>query len=306
MSASSNKESLTDKELFPIRTVSSITGVNSITLRAWERRYGLVQPVRTPKGHRMYTQENIDMIQRIMELLDKGISIGQVKNKLNNQGEVEEKIQADPWSVYQRRMVNAVVRFDTNILEQTYNEALSLYPVDLVISKLIVPLLKILGKRWETTEGSIAEEHFFGTYLRNKIGARFHHQKYSQTGPILVAACIPHEYHEVGLLLFCLSALSHDYQLVILGANTPLEELIIPVTRINADGILLSGSIAPVDDSFYEKLEALVNDAQVPVFFGGNIAVSHHDKILSAGAIPIGVDIRQALTKIDGIIKIDE
>ena len=64
--------------LYPIRTVSSLTGVNSITLRAWERRYGLIKPVRTPKGHRLYTQNDIDLIQQVLELLDKGISIGQV------------------------------------------------------------------------------------------------------------------------------------------------------------------------------------------------------------------------------------
>ena len=46
-----------EEELYPIRTVSSLTGVNSITLRAWERRYGLIKPVRTPKGHRLYTQK---------------------------------------------------------------------------------------------------------------------------------------------------------------------------------------------------------------------------------------------------------
>ena len=69
-----------EEELYPIRTVSSLTGVNSITLRAWERRYGLITPIRTPKGHRLYTQNDIDLIQQVLELLEKGISIGQVKD----------------------------------------------------------------------------------------------------------------------------------------------------------------------------------------------------------------------------------
>ena len=51
-------------ELYPIRTVASLTGVNPITLRAWERRYGLIQPVRTASGHRMYTREHIDRVNR--------------------------------------------------------------------------------------------------------------------------------------------------------------------------------------------------------------------------------------------------
>ncbi|WP_455375931.1 MerR family transcriptional regulator, partial [Kaarinaea lacus] len=195
-----------EEELYPIRTVSSLTGVNSITLRAWERRYGLITPIRTPKGHRLYTQTDIDLIQQVLELLDKGISIGQVKDYLKGKGaQTINETATDPWSNYQRRMLNAIVRFDTNGLDQTYNDALSLYPIDLVTKHLVFPLLKELGVRWAEKEGSIAEEHFFGAYLRNKLGARFHHHAANQDGPLLVAACLPGEHHEVGLMLFCLS-----------------------------------------------------------------------------------------------------
>ena len=119
------------EELYPIRTVSRVTGVNSITLRAWERRYGLIKPT---KGHRLYSQNDIDLIQQVLELLDKGISIGQVKGYLKGQAlkSTDEKAE-DPWSNHQQRMLNAVVRFDTNALDQAYNEALSLYPIDLII-----------------------------------------------------------------------------------------------------------------------------------------------------------------------------
>ena len=60
---------------FPIRTVSSLTGVNAVTLRAWERRHGLIKPHRTPKGHRLYTREDIHRIHRILSLLDAGYAI---------------------------------------------------------------------------------------------------------------------------------------------------------------------------------------------------------------------------------------
>ena len=68
--------------LYPIRTVSELTGVNSITLRAWERRYGLFEPLRKASGHRLYTQEHIDLITRVVGLLDRGMRIGQVKAQL--------------------------------------------------------------------------------------------------------------------------------------------------------------------------------------------------------------------------------
>lgn len=75
----------------PIRTVSSMTGVNSVTLRAWERRYGLIQPHRTDTGHRLYSSEDLKLINKILELTDQGIAIGQVKNflKCPNDSELE-------------------------------------------------------------------------------------------------------------------------------------------------------------------------------------------------------------------------
>ncbi|MCI0506965.1 MAG: MerR family transcriptional regulator [Gammaproteobacteria bacterium] len=292
-----------EEELYPIRTVSSLTGVNSITLRAWERRYGLIKPVRTPKGHRLYTQNDIDLIQQVLELLGKGISIGQVKDYLKGKSiQRASESTTDPWFNFQRRMLNAIVRFDVNALDQTYNDALSVYPIDLVTRYLILPLLKQLGLRWATQEGSVAEEHFFGAYLRNKLGARFHHQPISQNGPVLVAACLPGEHHEVGLMLFCLSALNHGYRLVYLGADTPFEELKTPVERSSGDAILLSGSIEPEPSILTEKLATLVASVKVPVFVGGKTAVQHTDTILGAGAIPLGADIAQGVRKIDDVL----
>lgn len=298
-------EAIDEKELYPIRTVSSLTGVNSITLRAWERRYGLIKPIRTPKGHRLYTQDDIDLIQQVLELLDKGISIGQVKNYLKgkeSKAPSKEKA-ADPWSSYQRRMLNAIVRFDTNALDNAYNDALSLYPIDLVTKHLILPLLKELGLRWASNEGSIAEEHFFGAYLRNKLGARFHHHTGTQNGPLLVAACLPGEHHEVGLMLFCLSAMNQGYRLVYLGADTPFNELKMPVERSEASAILLAGAIDPEANVLGNELNELVNDVDVPVFIGGKTAINHTDQIKASGAIPLGADISQAIRKIEETIQ---
>jgi len=199
-----------EASLYPIRTVSTLTGVNTVTLRAWERRYGLIRPTRTASGHRLYTQAQIDLINRVLVLLDKGIAISQVRAALDSTVEPQApgEAQAGPWQRYLERMVSAIVRFDENGLEESYNEALSLYPVDMVTRHLLLPLLTELGQRWETAEGSIAEEHFFGVYLRNKLGARFHHRARGNTGPRLLLACLPGELHEIGVLLFALSA--HD------------------------------------------------------------------------------------------------
>ena len=74
-----------EEALFPIRKVSEVTGVNAITLRAWERRYGLFKPQRTPKGHRLYSEKDIAKIREVLKLLSKGVAIGRVVNALKNE-----------------------------------------------------------------------------------------------------------------------------------------------------------------------------------------------------------------------------
>ncbi len=223
---------LPEQGLVPIRTVSSLTGVNSVTLRAWERRYDLIKPVRTPKGHRLYTMADVALIQQVVVLLDNGMSIGQVRRVLEADTTSQElahegdRGQAlDLWPHYQHQLLQAIAAFDDGVLNDLYTEILSLYPVDIVTSRLIVPLLRELGERWVEGTGSIAEEHFFSVFLRNKLGARFHHLSRAPQGPKLLAACLPGEQHEVGLLLFALAALDRNYSIVLLGSNTPLAEL---------------------------------------------------------------------------------
>ena len=81
-----------DCELYPFRTVSALTGVTAVTLRAWERLYGLVQPRRTPKGRRLYGRADIERIRRVLQLLERGISISQARRVL----EAEEAAAGDP------------------------------------------------------------------------------------------------------------------------------------------------------------------------------------------------------------------
>lgn len=290
-------------DLFPIRTVSSLTGVNAVTLRAWERRYGLIRPKRTPKGHRLYSRDDIDLINRVLALQDKGVSIGQVREALARQEAAQSGSEpADAWSRYRNRMIAAIIRFDEADLEDTYNEALSLYPVQDVTIRLIVPLLRELGRRWETAEGSIAEEHFFGVYLRNKLGARFHHRSRNSRGPRLLAACFPGEAHEIGLLLFALSAVAHDFRMILLGADLPLSELVMAARRSDADCIVLSGAIQPSEEVLEKDLPELVSRAGIPVVVGGLSSVKKRDAIARAGAVPLGEDIEQGVQKLSELL----
>jgi DNA-binding transcriptional MerR regulator/methylmalonyl-CoA mutase cobalamin-binding subunit len=296
---------------YPIRTVSELTGVNAITLRAWESRYGLIEPVRKKSGHRLYTQSHINLITRVVGLLDRGMRIGQVRDLLDSEHDEttstpsdSDQEKTDSWRQYVDGMLAATVSFNEDGLEQIYNEALSNYPTKTVTNRLLAPLLAELGSRWEAGMGSIAEEHFFAFYLRNKLGARFHHRARNTSGPKLLIACLPGERHEVGLLLFALAANEAGYRTVILGADMPLEEMSAAAAKTDCDGIVLSGYILPSSNIIKKQLPALVDSSPVPVLLGGHVSASTYDVLKKIGVEPLGVDIETGLKRMLPLIPV--
>ncbi len=294
----------TETALYPIRTVSELTRVNAITLRAWERRYGLFEPVRKASGHRLYTQEHIDLITRVVGLLDRGMRIGQIKAQL--EAEAGAKITSagnnattsDGWTRSIERMIAAVIQFDEVGLERAYGNALSLYPADEVTNRLLMPLLQELGRRWEQGQGSVAEEHFFGFYLRNKLGARFHHRPKTNSGSRLLLSCLPGDRHETGLLLFALSANIAGYRTILLGADMPLDELPAVARKTGCRAIVLSGILLPGSELLNEALPDLARRSDVPLFMGGVASVKVHDALKRAGITSLGSDLNTGLARL--------
>lgn len=281
--------SSTAREQLPIRTIASLTGVNAVTLRAWERRYGLIRPLRTPKGHRLYTPQHVEQIRRVLAFLERGVRISQVRNLLEAEPAMREAAPArGPWREYLDRMSAAIARFDEPELDRVYDEALSMHPIEHVTRNAVVPLLVRLGERWKAVHGAVAEEHFFATYLRSKLGARLQHRMRYATGPRIVAACAPGEGHEIGLLLFALEANIAGLRTVLLGADTPLEDMAIAQKRSRSDAIVMSSSVDPPPEFLDRALPKLVRDTGVRVFVGGSTAIRHRAAIAATGAIALG------------------
>ncbi|HET6592947.1 MAG TPA: MerR family transcriptional regulator [Xanthomonadales bacterium] len=289
------------EKLYTIGTVSKLTGVGAITLRAWERRYGLIEPVRKDSGHRLYTREHIDQINRITALTQEGMRISQIRPAMLETapaGDSGLSPDADKWNHYLNGMMAAIISFDEERLEEIYNEALSLYSIGVVTRKLLTPLLIELGIRWEGGEGNIAEEHFFAFYLRNKLGARYHHRGRGNRGPLLLLAGLPGEYHEIGLLLFALAAHDAGFRVLPLGANMPLGELAAVARKKQCAAVVLSGAIEPSRETLNQDLPELVANCPAPILVGGLSSVYACDAINRAGAEALGRDIEHGLRRL--------
>lgn len=286
---------------FPIRVLSELTGVSATTLRAWERRYGVIKPLRTPKGHRVYNQDDLDKVRRIVSLLERNYTISKAVKALvtNGSGDIDELDVEGPWLQYQRRMRHAIEQFSQAKLDAIYNETLSIYPVPLVTDRLIRPVLTEIGDRWRERPCGIAEEHFFNAYLRNKIGARLHHQSINNRGNRMLVACLPGERHELGVLLFNLSLMSRGYRILYLGPDLPIDQIINLWKSRPQDAILLSGTTIDFDEQLRRSCAELCSHVSQPVFIGGELSEQHHDEWQRLGIIPIGKDYSHALHSLE-------
>jgi DNA-binding transcriptional MerR regulator len=112
----------------PIRDVARITGVNAVTLRAWERRYGLIVPHRTPKGHRLYAEEHVLRIQAILTWLNRGVSVSQVKGLLRASQPVFSEASSQ-WEETRQQLQEAICNFNERRLDEALNSQLALYPI---------------------------------------------------------------------------------------------------------------------------------------------------------------------------------
>lgn len=166
----------TNQPLYPIREVSRITGVNSITLRAWERRYGLIEPVRTPSGHRLYTDEHIQQIQTAVSLNQQGIPISRVKTLLEKPAEIDSaETNVDASTTPQLSeggsafLIEPLQALNIMGLEQAFDQLLADFPDKKTYQILVQANLQF-------SEWTLAQQLLWQSLLSIRLKTRLRHQ----------------------------------------------------------------------------------------------------------------------------------
>lgn len=265
-------QTMTDEAaLFPIGTVSEQTGVNTVTLRAWERRYGLLKPRRTPKGHRLYSQQDVERVKQVLILLEQGIPVSRVRDVLDSNKSRPVLLQPardvqsdDPWRHYRALFQRWIRKLDARSLEHAFNEAVSLYSLELSAKKLLLPLYQQLWEQREALPSTSADYAFLHEFLCTKLGSRYlHHNSRANGKRILIvntAGCDG----QVEALLLANSLSQHGYQISLLGGQTTLDHLPLILERAPFDALLL-----PKTSGINADLQMLVTVTRIPVFLSG-------------------------------------
>ncbi|MBC2658017.1 MerR family transcriptional regulator [Pseudomonas sp. MSSRFD41] len=244
-----------DQGWLPIREIARLTGVNAVTLRAWERRYGLIVPHRTPKGHRLYTREQVQQVLTILTWLNRGVAVSQVRHLLESAPTFNVPVQND-WQRLRQVLRLAISQLAERKVDDAFNQAMALYPPRTLCEQLLMPLLAELEQHWQGQAGSRSEQVFFYSWLRSKLGARiYHNNRQLQGAPLLLVnqSDLPLEPH---LWLTAWLASSADCPVEVFDWPLPGGELALATERLQARGLLLYSSKA-------------LNPAQLPRLLGG-------------------------------------
>lgn len=224
-----NAASLEREELFPIREVARLTGVNPVTLRAWERRYGLIQPTRTESGHRLYSMTDIDRVRSIIGWIDRGVAVSKVGKILARSEPLKtlaqiiptERVQAD-YAQWQGQVQAAVNDFDEVQLEQVYGQIFSSYPLTVVFQDILMPLWTRLLQR----------------LLLVRV---------MQPRRVIVCA-LADQCRELDVLVTALFLSSVDSAIQVLAIGQPFEELTLLCERIKPKALVLISNHAPTTE----------------------------------------------------------
>ena len=258
----------------PIREVARQTGVNAVTLRAWERRYGLIVPQRTPKGHRLFNAEHVQRIQTILTWLNRGVPVSQVKQLIDNAQPVEGSAENE-WHSLRQTLVQAIAQLAERRVDDVFNQAMALYPPRTLCEQLLLPLLNELEQRWQGQFGAQMERVFFHSWLRSKFGARMYHNNRQLNGPPLLLinhSDLPLEPH---LWLSAWLASSADCPVEVFDWPLPSGELALAVEHLQPRAVLLYSSKA----IHLAALPKLLSGTNCPTLIAGPTVCIHQAEL---------------------------
>lgn len=258
---------------YPIRAVARLTGLSIDTLRAWERRYGAVEPARGDRG-RVYTERHVARLRQLASLVERGHAIGSIAGmsdaallRLSTESSPATPSRSVPEADL-APLLAAVKDYDLVAIESHLSGlAVVLSPRDFVLS-VVIPVLHEVGTRWKAGGVRPAQEHLVSAILRSVLGGLLRAMPRRDGAPRVVFATLPGERHELGLLSAAVLSAAAGAHAIYLGPDLPAADLAHAVTKSGARALVLAATtVSTVDRDELRGLSRLPDD--VKVWVGG-------------------------------------
>jgi DNA-binding transcriptional MerR regulator len=229
-----------------IGALSKRVGVSPELLRAWERRYGLLRPIRSPGGFRLYSGADEARVQAMQRHLEAGLSAAEASRLAVAEA---DRVPAEPEPGRARltesaaALEAALARFDEPAAHVALDRLFASFRLQTVLRDVVLPYLAALGRRWERGEATVAQEHFASNLLRGRLLGLARGWA-DAAGPRAVLACAPGELHDLPLISFGLALAARGWSITYLGADTPIATIRETVVRLERPLVVISAVTA--------------------------------------------------------------
>jgi DNA-binding transcriptional MerR regulator len=217
-----------------IGELSRRTGVSPALLRAWERRYGLLDPARTEGGLRLYGPEDEQRVRDMQAALRRGLSAAEAAREALSGAGAAQETGLSPGA-----LAAALDEMDAEAAHLVLDRLLATFTLETVLTEVILPYLHELGERWSRGEASVGQEHFASNLLRARL-VSLARSWGAGNGPLALLACAPGEQHDLPLVMFGLALRARGWRIVFLGADTPAASVSDAAERLNPALIVVS------------------------------------------------------------------
>ncbi len=280
-----------------MRLVSARTGLSPDVLRAWERRYGVIAPTRSPGGQRWYTEADVARLRLLARAVAAGRNIASVANLSDEalaqlvRSEEAARLARQPPHAFAAQpflaeAMAAVESLDSTALEATLRQATVRLSMDELLDGVIAPLVRSTGDAWHGGTLTPAHEHLATAAVRRLLGWLCDQYAPATEAPTVLVTTPTGQWHELGAALAAASAAAAGWRVVYLGPNLPAAVIANAGVLSKARAVALS-IVFPEDDALLDgELRAL--RAQLPaairIVVGGSGAAPSRPSLDAIGA----------------------
>jgi DNA-binding transcriptional MerR regulator len=222
-----------DDGAYKMGTIVRLTGLSPAVLRAWESRYGIVVPRRAPKGHRVYSEEDLAVLRGIQRLLAEGRSIGELA-LLGRQALMAQaafvpsgprRFDGSALDAARDEIVRGAVELDDSRIARALDEIFAVVTPEVAIDSVVVPAAHEIGELWASGRVTVAGERLASAHFAMRLQKLLDAARPPAGAPVALCAGLPDDWHQLGPLAVAHRLAGIGWRALYLGPALPLEDL---------------------------------------------------------------------------------
>lgn len=292
---------------YNITQVSEITGLSKQVIRKWEERYQLVQPKRLENGHRVYSEQDLQLLLKVRSLSEQGYSIKQAAIIVQEQNTSIESINpsitpmTEDMNLFYFLLLEKGAHcneLELNRLLQQANHSLGLSKF---LSHVVIPFLQEVGNRWERKEWTEYQESVSTMVIRDYLVQLRRNYHCKEDSPLIMGACLPGEHHEVQLHILLLQVMMIGWRSFLVGSSPAIGAIESLVTQFQPKVVLLSAmTTTPFElhPTYLQQLDEFASKHPSIRFFIGGAGSVEYLKNHSLHSITVASTIEEIISSI--------